>query len=312
MLQVQRISRPKKSISKSLILQNQPVLEPESTLKVKEHFQHLRQKLKAIPYISTPVASPRQQGQPQQRKRRDKKGKKYKQERANFLLEVSSISSSITDESIDKDIKSEFLIARDNLKKLCKQSNHNKNNSSFINSPLFPQNIKESQKNDSQLQTLNQLDYERVNINFVKSLQHNSDCKDIQEYYEDGNLNIFFQSQDMLTFLRYEHETQEMIQRSKMFCQNQNLYEGLQNEIEIYEQKQAKINQEKEEQQREFIQRILLQEQQKQNFLKKEKTKKIGEIANKFIDHHHLEQNNEHQQHQSIEKLRRIDENQQK
>ncbi|CAK55988.1 unnamed protein product (macronuclear) [Paramecium tetraurelia] len=299
MLQFQRISRPKKSISQSLILQNPPVLELESTIKVKEHFQHLRQKLKAIPYITTPVASPTQQGQPQQRKRRDKKGKKYKQEKTNFQLEVSSISSSITDESIDKDIKGEFLIASDNLKKLCKQPNQNKNNSSFINSPLYPQNKQESQKMDS---SLNQFDNERVNINFVKSLQHNSDCKDIQEYYEDGNLNIYFQSKDMLTFLRYEHEAQEMIQKSKMFCQNQNLLETLQNEIEIYEQKQVKIDQKKEEQQREFIQRILLQEEQKQNFLKKAKTKKIGQIANKFIEHHNLELNH---QNSSAEKSRR-------
>ncbi|CAD8048261.1 unnamed protein product [Paramecium sonneborni] len=151
MLQVQRISRSKKSISQSLILQNQPLNGPDSSEKVKEHFQHLRQKLKAIPYVSSPTISPRQQGQPQQRRRRDKKGKKFKQQKTNFQLEVSNTSTSNSDESMNKDIKNEFLIAKDNLKKLCKQPNHNKNNSSFINSPLFHQNKNESQKIESQV-----------------------------------------------------------------------------------------------------------------------------------------------------------------
>jgi hypothetical protein len=41
----------------------------------------------------------------------------------------------------------------------------------------------------------------------------------------------------MLTFLRYEHEVQEMIHRSQLFADNKLLHEGLENEIENYETK---------------------------------------------------------------------------
>jgi len=67
---------------------------------------------------------------------------------------------------------------------------------------------------ESQTGTLNHIDGEKVNINFVKSLEHNAESKDIGEYYEDGFLHIKIQSDDMRTFLRYEHEVQEMIHRS--------------------------------------------------------------------------------------------------
>lgn len=40
----------------------------------------------------------------------------------------------------------------------------------------------------------------------MKSLEHNAENKDIQEHYEEGYLNINIQSDDLLTFLRYEHE----------------------------------------------------------------------------------------------------------
>ncbi|CAD8049441.1 unnamed protein product [Paramecium sonneborni] len=293
MLQVERILRPRKSISKSLILQQPQPLEQDNTGKAKEHFKHLRQKLKVIHQAGSPIPSPKESNQQQQPKRRDKKGKKHKQQKALYQLEVSDTSSSNTDESLDKDIKSEFFLAKENLKKLCKQQNQNKNTSSQTNSPLYQQGKNESQKNESQQGIENHQDQERININFVKSLEHNMDCKNIQEYYEDGYLNIHIQSDDLQTFLRFEHEVQEMIHRSQQFANNKQMHEGLQVELGNYEIRQHQQRLEREEQQKEFIQRIIQQEQQKQHFLQRAKTKKIGDIANKFIDHHHLDIRND-------------------
>ncbi|CAD8050686.1 unnamed protein product [Paramecium sonneborni] len=293
MLQVERTLRPKKSISKSLILQQPEPIEQDHTGKAKEHFQHLRQKLKVIHQAASPIPAPNESNQVQQPKRTDKKGKKFKQQKAHYQLEVSDTSSSITDESFDKDIKSEFFVAKENLKKLSRQTNQNKNTSFQTNSPLYQQGKNESQKNESQQGIENNQDLDKININFVKSLEHNMDCKNIQEFYEEGYLNIQIQSDDLQSFLRFEHEVQEMIHRSQQFVNNKQMHEGLQEELVNYELYQNKQRLEREVKQKEFIQRIMLQEQQKQNFLQRVKTKKIGDIANKFIDHHHLDIRND-------------------
>ncbi|CAD8133851.1 unnamed protein product [Paramecium octaurelia] len=294
MLQVERILRPRKSISKSLILQQQEPLEQDNTGKAKEHFNHIRQKLKVIHQAGSPSPSPKEENQKQQPCRRDKKGKKLKQQKPAYQLDVSDINSSITDESFDDDAKNQFLIAKENLKKLSKQPNQNKNVSSFTNSPLQQQQGKnDSLPIESQQGIENQFDQEKININFVKSLEHNMDSKNIQESYEDGYLNIHILSDDLQTFLRYEHEVQEMIHRSQQFVNNKQVHEGLSEELENYEFFLNRQKLEREQKQKEFVQRIILQEQQKQNVLQRAKTKKIDDIANKFIDHRHIDLKND-------------------
>lgn len=56
-----------------------------------------------------------------------------------------------------------------------------------------------------------------MSLNFLRSLEHNAESRDLEEYFEGGQLSINLQSNDLMTFLRYEHEAQELIRRQQQY-----------------------------------------------------------------------------------------------
>lgn len=75
----------------------------------------------------------------------------------------------------------------------------------------------QNQKN-SELVAMEEI--EKVQLNFIRSLPHNHESKDVEEFYEDGLLKVNLCSYDIFAFMRYEHEIEEMVRRSQTLVDN--------------------------------------------------------------------------------------------
>ncbi|KAM3140871.1 hypothetical protein pb186bvf_007098 [Paramecium bursaria] len=179
------------------------------------HFERRLQKELVVPPRSNfdipRSANPRRESSPYKRK------SVKKQKSVIYQIDVSSDSSSYSDtssdliepqpvimlKSTDKSRESPKVVPKNqavlNLRTLLKKDNSEKNN--------FP--ILQQQKSQ-----------EKKKIVFLKGLQQNQNMgKDelVEEYQQFGKINVKIQSKDFLTFMRWEHEIEELKRKKRVF-----------------------------------------------------------------------------------------------
>ncbi|KAM3146007.1 hypothetical protein pb186bvf_002013 [Paramecium bursaria] len=284
--------RLNKSISKSMIL-NQTFNGPLRTnseyhndspkvAKVQQYFANLRSKLAIIAkQQSTPCI--KKNGKSRDKKKQQKIIQELPKIDNSFELIVSpdrtSSSDTLSPEIPNNSNKMHFK-AMENFKKLntVQRQHKPKSQSSLISSPVYRQifDYKKAQ-NDS-------YDNDRLNIQYIKALQQNQETKEVDEFYENGQLNIQINTNDIMSFLRYEQEAQELFRRQQFFTQQRQLQMEMKQELQNDEDKEKMILRAKRESQKREIQKMLEKDDRQQTLMQRQKTIKIDSIAQQFID----------------------------
>ncbi|CAK93152.1 unnamed protein product (macronuclear) [Paramecium tetraurelia] len=199
-----------------------------------------------------------------------------------FKLEVSFSNDSSIESSFDEEINQQFQQAKETLAKL---TNMNINQASPFKRTQSPLNNRLSLPliTHPRKQSATDNEDDKINLQFLKSLEQNQDNKDIDEFYDNGELNINFQSRDLLQFIRYEQEVLELIHRTAKYSDikqmKQEMIDQL-NKFECLEEKEKK----KQEEQKNQILKKLASKHQLLNTEDVNKANLSNKIAYQFID----------------------------
>ncbi|CAD8089489.1 unnamed protein product [Paramecium sonneborni] len=303
-----KLSEPTRhSISRSLILHNQqknngslsiPIRDNQrkgSELRIKQdfsprnkiqyQFNKLQVKLNdALSRTNSPQPSIRS-NQAQSTKEIVIPVLKQQRKESHFKLEVSFSNDSSIESSFDEEINEEFQKAKENLAKL---TNINNNQASQFKRSQSPINNRLSLPLIIHPRKLSATDNEddKINLQFLKSLEQNQDNKDIDEFYDNGELNINFQSRDLLQFIRYEQEVLELVHRTTKYSDTQQMQQEMIDQLDKFDYLKESEKKKREDQKNDLLKKLATKHQllNKDDADKANLNNKIDQLALQFID----------------------------
>ncbi|CAD8059033.1 unnamed protein product [Paramecium primaurelia] len=205
-----------------------------------------------------------------------------KRKESPFKLEVSISNDSSIESSFDEEINQQFQQAKETLAKLTNMNTNQaspfKRTQSPINNRLSLPLITHPRK-----QSATDNEDEKINLQFLKSLEQNQDNKDIDEFYDNGELNINFQSRDLLQFIRYEQEVLELIHRTAKYSDIKQMKQEMIDQLNKFEYLKETEKKNQEDQKNQLLKKLA----SKHQLLNKDdanKTNMSNRIAYQFID----------------------------
>ncbi|CAD8068596.1 unnamed protein product [Paramecium sonneborni] len=253
--------------------------------KIQQQFNKLKVKLNdALSRTTSPQPSIRS-NQAQSTKEIVISALKQQRKESHFKLEVSFSNDSSIESSFDEEMNEEFKQAKETLAKL---TNINNNQASSFKRSQSPLNNRLSLPLITNPRKLSATDNEddKINLQFLKSLEQNQDNKDIDEFYDNGELNINFQSRDLLQFIRYEQEVLELVHRTAKYSDTNQMKQEMIDQLNKFDCLKESEKKKKEEQKNDLLKKLASQHQllstdeaDKANF-----NNKIDQLAFQFID----------------------------
>ncbi|CAD8154863.1 unnamed protein product [Paramecium pentaurelia] len=205
-----------------------------------------------------------------------------KRKESPFKLEVSISNDSSIESSFDEEMNQQFQQAKETLAKLTNMNTNQaspfKRTQSPINNRLSLPLITHPRK-----QSATDNEDEKINLQFLKSLEQNQDNKDIDEFYDNGELNINFQSRDLLQFIRYEQEVLELIHRTAKYSDIKQMKQEMIDQLNKFEYLKETEKKNQEDQKNQLLKK-LASKHQLLNTDDANKTNMSNRIAYQFID----------------------------